>query len=48
MTNYEHYAFQLTCINKLKDSGLISKEEYEEFKKYIQKKYKIVFTFDVA
>jgi len=40
--NYEIYSYQIGCINTLEKHGLITKEEYEVFKKHIQKKYKIV------
>jgi len=48
MKNYEHYAYQVVCINTLKTHGLISEEEYERFKNHIRKKYKIVSSVNVG
>ena len=40
--NYEKYAYQISCINTLKKHDLLTEEEYNKFKKHIQKKYKII------
>ena len=41
-TNYEIYAYQIACLNTLEKHGLITEDEYKKFKKFIQKKYKII------
>ena len=41
-TNYEIYAYQIACLNTLDKRGLITEDEYKKFKKFIQKKYKII------
>lgn len=41
MENCELYAYQIACINTLEKHGMITRHEYEKFKKFIQRKYKI-------